>query len=302
MGRWRSAGGSRQWRTPALCKHDHCNSYTSDSPIRAWERRKTSGRREGRGVLPREPPPLQGRKRRAAPLRGKSIACAGWRSHAAGLPLALLPLPALRERRRRPLHFKARVRSSRIGMPPRPAPLPPLRRQRLDVERRRLPAWSARDKLVELVKDNQVLVVIGETGSGKTTQVGAARVHKGEPGAATAAFAHGPREQRRAEQFLSTCPTLLHPAALTPPPPADPSLPVRCGSGPGRRHCLHAAAPGGGGDRGAARGRRNGDRAWGQGEDSCCCSVWSAPGPRSLCLCRAAARPAGVLLPMLCVV
>ncbi|PRW45383.1 ATP-dependent RNA helicase dhx8 isoform A [Chlorella sorokiniana] len=45
------------------------------------------------------------------------------------------------------------------------------KRQRLDAERRRLPAWSAREKLVELVKDNQVLVVIGETGSGKTTQI-----------------------------------------------------------------------------------------------------------------------------------
>ena len=54
-----------------------------------------------------------------------------------------------------------------------PHPTTPHRRQRLDAERRRLPAWSAREKLVELVKENQVLVVIGETGSGKTTQVGA---------------------------------------------------------------------------------------------------------------------------------
>lgn len=45
------------------------------------------------------------------------------------------------------------------------------KRQRLDAERRRLPAWSAREKLVELVRENQVLIVIGETGSGKTTQI-----------------------------------------------------------------------------------------------------------------------------------
>jgi HrpA-like RNA helicase len=44
----------------------------------------------------------------------------------------------------------------------------------LDKERQQLPAWSARERLVELVKENQVLIVIGETGSGKTTQVGAA--------------------------------------------------------------------------------------------------------------------------------
>ncbi|KAL4442503.1 hypothetical protein ABPG77_005087 [Micractinium sp. CCAP 211/92] len=45
------------------------------------------------------------------------------------------------------------------------------KRRRLDAERRRLPAWSAREKLVELVRENQVLIVIGETGSGKTTQI-----------------------------------------------------------------------------------------------------------------------------------
>lgn len=45
------------------------------------------------------------------------------------------------------------------------------KRQRLDKERQQLPVWSARERLVELVRDNQVLVVIGETGSGKTTQI-----------------------------------------------------------------------------------------------------------------------------------
>ena len=45
------------------------------------------------------------------------------------------------------------------------------RRRRLDKERQQLPVWSARERLVELVRENQVLIVIGETGSGKTTQV-----------------------------------------------------------------------------------------------------------------------------------
>jgi HrpA-like RNA helicase len=32
--------------------------------------------------------------------------------------------------------------------------------------------WSARERLLEQVKASSILVVIGETGSGKTTQVG----------------------------------------------------------------------------------------------------------------------------------
>ena len=38
-------------------------------------------------------------------------------------------------------------------------------------KRKELPAWEARDKIVELVQQHQVLVLQGETGSGKTTQV-----------------------------------------------------------------------------------------------------------------------------------
>lgn len=45
------------------------------------------------------------------------------------------------------------------------------RRQKLEVERRELPAWSARDKLLALVKAHKTLIVVGETGSGKTTQI-----------------------------------------------------------------------------------------------------------------------------------
>ena len=37
--------------------------------------------------------------------------------------------------------------------------------------RKSLPAWQARKKIVDLIKDLQVVVLQGETGSGKTTQV-----------------------------------------------------------------------------------------------------------------------------------
>lgn len=37
-------------------------------------------------------------------------------------------------------------------------------------QRMKLPAWDAREKIVDLVKNNRVLVVVGETGCGKTTQ------------------------------------------------------------------------------------------------------------------------------------
>ena len=36
--------------------------------------------------------------------------------------------------------------------------------------RKRLPAWSMRDKIVELIRNERVVIVCGETGSGKTTQ------------------------------------------------------------------------------------------------------------------------------------
>ncbi|GAA5824016.1 hypothetical protein JCM3770_004992 [Rhodotorula araucariae] len=40
----------------------------------------------------------------------------------------------------------------------------------LDV-RKKLPAWSMREKIVELIRNQRVVIVCGETGSGKTTQV-----------------------------------------------------------------------------------------------------------------------------------
>ncbi|KAG7734022.1 hypothetical protein KL948_001224 [Ogataea haglerorum] len=44
-------------------------------------------------------------------------------------------------------------------------------RQAILQQRKRLPAYQARSELMKVVAENQVLVVIGETGSGKTTQI-----------------------------------------------------------------------------------------------------------------------------------
>ncbi|KAK9453571.1 P-loop containing nucleoside triphosphate hydrolase protein [Dipodascopsis uninucleata] len=38
-------------------------------------------------------------------------------------------------------------------------------------QRQSLPVFKLRDKLIEAVRDNQILIVVGETGSGKTTQI-----------------------------------------------------------------------------------------------------------------------------------
>lgn len=38
--------------------------------------------------------------------------------------------------------------------------------------RQKLPVYLFKDKLIESVRDNQVVICEGETGSGKTTQVG----------------------------------------------------------------------------------------------------------------------------------
>jgi len=53
-----------------------------------------------------------------------------------------------------------------------PSPLPPTnRRQRLLPERQCLPVWAAKEQLVREVASHPTLIVVGETGSGKTTQV-----------------------------------------------------------------------------------------------------------------------------------
>ena len=46
------------------------------------------------------------------------------------------------------------------------------RQQELLANRKRLPAWSSRKDIVEIVEHNQVTIISGETGSGKSTQVG----------------------------------------------------------------------------------------------------------------------------------
>ena len=38
-------------------------------------------------------------------------------------------------------------------------------------KRQKLPVYQFKDKLIDCVKENQIVVVEGETGSGKTTQV-----------------------------------------------------------------------------------------------------------------------------------
>lgn len=42
---------------------------------------------------------------------------------------------------------------------------------RIQVTRKKLPAFAYREEFLAAVKDNQILVVVGETGSGKTTQL-----------------------------------------------------------------------------------------------------------------------------------
>lgn len=41
----------------------------------------------------------------------------------------------------------------------------------IDEQRKSLPVYQLRDELMQAVKDNQILIVVGDTGSGKTTQI-----------------------------------------------------------------------------------------------------------------------------------
>ncbi|XP_037563529.1 3'-5' RNA helicase YTHDC2-like [Dermacentor silvarum] len=49
--------------------------------------------------------------------------------------------------------------------------IPPRCESTLDAQRQRLPIWQSRQKLLTTIAQNQVTIVIGETGCGKTTQV-----------------------------------------------------------------------------------------------------------------------------------
>jgi HrpA-like RNA helicase len=66
-------------------------------------------------------------------------------------------------------HLRGRHRSLYDSMSH--PPYNPHRRARLEHERRALPTWSARARLVAEAAAHPTLIVVGETGSGKTTQI-----------------------------------------------------------------------------------------------------------------------------------
>ncbi len=45
------------------------------------------------------------------------------------------------------------------------------RNKTMSEQRRFLPVYEVRDELLQVIRENQVVIVVGETGSGKTTQV-----------------------------------------------------------------------------------------------------------------------------------
>ena len=53
------------------------------------------------------------------------------------------------------------------------------KRQLLQQDRAQLPIWPARESLLRLVQENRSLVIVGETGSGKTTQIPQFLLHGG---------------------------------------------------------------------------------------------------------------------------
>ena len=67
------------------------------------------------------------------------------------------------------------------------------RRQALLKERSLLPIWSAREPLLQLIRENKSLVVVGETGSGKTTQIPQFLLHGGFAGKGGAIACTQPR-------------------------------------------------------------------------------------------------------------
>lgn len=44
-------------------------------------------------------------------------------------------------------------------------------RKKIEIQRRSLPVYSCRDELLQLIQENSIVIVVGETGSGKTTQL-----------------------------------------------------------------------------------------------------------------------------------
>ena len=59
------------------------------------------------------------------------------------------------------------------SLPPVPRALKPVARSNLSIQEQRqsLPVYGMRDVLIKAIKENSILIVVGETGSGKTTQL-----------------------------------------------------------------------------------------------------------------------------------
>lgn len=54
---------------------------------------------------------------------------------------------------------------------PQEVPLESSKRDGLKDERKTLPVYAFKEELIKAINDHQVLVIVGETGSGKTTQI-----------------------------------------------------------------------------------------------------------------------------------
>ncbi len=90
-------------------------------------------------------------------------------------------------------------------------------------QRQYLPVYTVRDELLQVIRENQVVVVVGETGSGKTTQARAPRDGAGHPAAppahagrpAICAPLRAPRERLCTVAGLGSgsCGQLLHATA-----------------------------------------------------------------------------------------
>ena len=59
----------------------------------------------------------------------------------------------------------------RRGLPPPDEAWMQARRRELEPSRKALPIWQCRDALVAETRASRVLIVVGETGSGKSTQL-----------------------------------------------------------------------------------------------------------------------------------
>ena len=56
------------------------------------------------------------------------------------------------------------------------------RKKTLTQQRQYLPVFAVREELLKIIRDNSITIVVGETGSGKTTQLTQVRVRVGRDG------------------------------------------------------------------------------------------------------------------------